>query len=163
MAKKINIKKAVDFIKEEHYDIYQYFIFMPFDDNETTDVIDLDEKSINDALKVHDQVFIELGLLYHDPYEASDEFVIYGSDEDIYLELDFGEDYEGYYGKYAFLRGGYGVFINKDYTADYGYFTSEAYGHGMGSYEYYNFNDIEDWDEVKIALTKVIDELDIWE
>lgn len=59
MAKKINIKKAVDFIKEEHYSIYEYFIFMPFDDNETTDVIDLDEKSINDALKVHDQVFIE--------------------------------------------------------------------------------------------------------
>ena len=33
----------------------------------------------------------------------------------------------------------------------------------MGSYEYYNFNIIEDWDEVKIALTKVIDEIDIWE
>ena len=131
---------------------------------ETLDLMErIANKSINDALKVHDQVFIELGLLYHDPVEAGDEFEIYAPDGDIYLDLDFGEDYEGYYGKYAFLRGGYGVFINKDYTADYGYFTSEAYGHGMGSYEYYNFNDIEDWDEVKIALTKVIDEIDIWE
>ena len=125
MAKKINIKKAVDFIESEHSSIIDCMIFMAFDNDIPKENVSLEENSIKEALKNHDEIFLELGLLYHDPYEASDEFVIYGPDEDIYLELDFGEDYEGYYAKYAFLRGGYGVFINKDYTVDYGYFTSE--------------------------------------
>ena len=163
MAKKIKKKKAVEFIEFEHSSIIDCMIFMAFDNDIPKENVSLEENSIKEELKNHDEIFLELGLLYHDPVEAGDEFEIYAPNGDIYLDLDFGEDYEGYYAKYAFLRGGYGIFINKDYTVDYGYFTSEAYGHGMGSYEYYNFNNIEDWDEVKIALTKVIDELDIWE
>lgn len=102
--------------------------------------------------------------MYHDPDASGYEGIMIETiDDEIELKLDFGEDLNGYYGKYSYMLGGYGVFINKDYTVDYGCYVSRPYGHGMGSYEYYNFKDAEDWDEVKITLTKIMDEFDIWE
>ena len=163
MAKKINIKKAVEFIKSEYSSIYDTMIFMAFD-NGRPEEVELEVNSIDNGLKNHEQVFLDMGLMYHDPDASGYEGIMIETiDDEIELKLDFGEDLNGYYGKYSYMLGGYGVFINKDYTVDYGCYVSRPYGHGMGSYEYYNFKDAEDWDEVKITLTKIMDEFDIWE
>lgn len=165
MVKKINMEKAVEFIKSEYSSIYDTMIFMAFDNGRPEEEVELEVNSIDNGLKNHEQIFLNMGLMYHDPDASGYEgIVIYDSEyNETELKVDFGEDFNGYYGKYSYMLGGYGVFINKDYTVDYGCYVSRPYGHGMGSYEYYNLKDAEDWDEVKIALTKVIDELDIWE
>ena len=164
MAKKINIKKAVEFIKSEYSSIYDTMIFMAFDNGRPEEEVELEVNSIDNGLKNHEQVFLDMELMYHDPDASGYEGIMIETiDDEIELKLDFGEDLNGYYGKYSYMLGGYGVFINKDYTVDYGCYVSRPYGHGMGSYEYYNFKDAEDWDEVKITLTKIMDEFDIWE
>lgn len=164
MAKKINIKKAVDFIESEHSSIIDCMIFMAFDNGRPEEEVELEVNLIENGLKNHEQVFLDMGLMYHDPDASGYEGIMIETiDDEIELKLDFGEDLNGYYGKYSYMLGGYGVFINKDYTVDYGCYVSRPYGHGMGSYEYYNFKDAEDWDEVKITLTKIMDEFDIWE
>lgn len=164
MAKKINIKKAVEFIKSEYSSIYDTMIFLTFDKGRPEEEVELEVNSIDNGLKNHEQVFLDMGLMYHDPDASGYEGIMIETiDDEIELKLDFGEDLNGYYGKYSYMLGGYGVFINKDYTVDYGCYVSRPYGHGMGSYEYYNFKDAEDWDEVKITLTKIMDEFDIWE
>lgn len=164
MAKKINIKKAVEFIKSEYSSIYDTMIFLAFDNGRPEEEVELEVNLIENGLKNHEQVFLDMGLMYHDPDASGYEGIMIETiDDEIELKLDFGEDLNGYYGKYSYMLGGYGVFINKDYTVDYGCYVSRPYGHGMGSYEYYNFKDAEDWDEVKITLTKIMDEFDIWE
>ena len=164
MVKKINMEKVVEFIESEHSDVVDCMIFMAFDNRRPEEEVELNVNSINNGLKNHEQVFLDMGTWYHDPDASGHEGIMIDTiNDEIELKVDFGEDLNGYYGKYSYMLGGYGVFVNKDCTVDYGCYVSRPYGHGMGSYEYYNLKDAEDWDEVKIALTKVIDELDIWE
>lgn len=51
MAKKINIKKAVEFIKSEYSSIYDTMIFMAFDNGRPEEEVELEVNSIDNGLK----------------------------------------------------------------------------------------------------------------
>ena len=76
MVKKINIEKAVEFIKSEYSDIYDTMIFMAFDNGRPEEEVELEVNSIDNGLKNHEQVFLNMGLMYHDPDASGYEGIV---------------------------------------------------------------------------------------
>lgn len=106
MAKKINIKKAVEFIKSEYSSIYDTMIFLAFDNGRPEEEVELEVNLIENGLKNYEQVFLNMGLMYHDPDASGYEGIMIETiDDEIELKLDFGEDLNGYYGKYSYMLG----------------------------------------------------------
>ena len=67
MVKKINMEKVVEFIESEHSDVVDCMIFMAFDNRRPEEEVELNVNSINNGLKNHEQVFLDMGTWYHDP------------------------------------------------------------------------------------------------
>ena len=83
--------------------------------------------------------------------------MINGSD----VEID---DTDPYYSRYHYLVAGYGIFVDKEFNVEYGYYVTEAppSGHGAGYTTFYDFTDAREEDVLRDELISRINSSNIW-
>ena len=133
--------------------------FIAFEDDVPAELIIPNLKSIDEKLNEFGKVFLEIGFWGYDA-EYSDEpyFMIDGDSID---EID---ESDSYYEKYHYHLAGYGIFLDKEYNAEYGYYTTAAppSGHGAGYTTFHDFKDAREKDFIRDKLIECINNTDIW-
>lgn len=137
-----------------------------FDDDKTFWLEDKDLDSIEDTLSKHDKIYLELGHFgYDDQYCEDEPYFAFGLDcVDEIIEDPDGELEDSYYDQYKFFVAGYGIYVDSDLNAEYGYHTTEppACGHGCGYDTYNDFKDASTDDIIRDEIESRVDDRDIW-
>ena len=137
--------------------------FAAFEDDSVVDSIKPNLESIKKNLNEYDKVFLELGFWgYDDEFSDEPTYMIDGDPWDVTDEID---ESDSYYDKYHYLVAGYGIFVDKDFNVEYGYYTTEAppSGHGAGYNTIHDFKDAIEGDEIKEKIYSLLDKAKIWE
>ena len=136
--------------------------FVAFEDDSVVDSIKPNLESIKKNLNEYDKVFLELGFWgYDDEFSDEPTYMIDGDPWDVTDEID---ESDSYYDKYHYLVAGYGIFVDKDFNVEYGYYTTEAppSGHGAGYTTFHDFKDAREEDAIRDELIIWIEMVDIW-
>ena len=113
------------------------------------EIEEYDLDSIKEELKGSGGITLQIGY-----FEYDEEFF-----EEPCFEFDEGNtvddlDDDEYYDRYKSEYAGYGIYLNEDLTAEYGYFINGSF---------HDFKDSRDDDEVKNEICSLLDEADIWQ
>ena len=136
--------------------------FVAFEENSVVEYIEPNLKSIKENLNRYDKLFLEIGFWgYDDEYSDEPTYMIEGDPIDVTDEID---ESDSYYNKYHYLVAGYGIFVDKNFNVEYGYYTTEAppSGHGAGYTTFHDFKDTREEDTIRDELISWIEISDIW-
>lgn len=78
--------------------------------------------------------------------------------------IDEINESDSYYEKYHYHVAGYGIFVDKEYNVEYGYYTTAPppSGHGAGYTTFHYFKDAREDDFIRDKLIESINGADIW-
>ena len=133
--------------------------FVAFEDDIPAEEVDCNVDSIKKSLNEFGKIFLEIGFWgYDDEYGDEPYFMIDGDPID---EID---ESDSYYEKYHYHVAGYGIFLDKEYNVENGYYTTAPppTGHGMGYTTFHDFNDARENDFIRDKLIECINTTDIW-
>ena len=115
----------------------------------------LDFDSFKEVLNDYDKIFLELGDF---SYSSDDSDILIDAHNDWLTSYDVISDIEnGYYDKYKFEVGGYGIYLDKDLNVEYGYYVDR-----FNYTDFHDFENARDDDKVKNEIYSILDKLDIW-
>lgn len=133
--------------------------FVAFEDDMAISYVNPNIKSIKENLNEHGKVFLEIGFWgYDDEYCDEPYFMIDGNSIE-----ETGES-DSYYNKYHYHVAGYGIYVDREYNVEFGYYTTEAppSGHGAGYTTFHDFKDARENDFIRDKLIESINSTDIW-
>lgn len=126
--------------------------------------INFDLKSIKEALKFSDKIFLQIGYFDYDEDSFDEPYFIFDGENPLEdLEYEYYDDfeYDEYYERYKFGNVGYGIYLDRDLNVEYGYYTKYSNDLKFRNV-FHDFKDARDDDEVKTRIFTILANADIW-